>query len=119
MPTAESNRPNQRASVRTLAAIVIASTSALACGSGATGSPSDPGTGGTVQIPGGAGKTFSPEGIVYEQIPDPSGDQPGFKLIAATLRDFGNSQELFMTVQNTGRRLPARSRSLQRSTTRR
>src|SRR5438445_10290865 len=66
MPTAQSHRPNQRATLKTFAAIVIASTSALACGSGATGSPSDPGTGGTVQFPGGAGKTFVPEGIVYE-----------------------------------------------------
>jgi len=84
-----------------VAAIALVSASALAC-SGSSSTPSNSGNGGTVQIPGGAGKAFVPEGIVYEQMSAPGGDPSGFKLVAATLRDYGNLQELFMTVQNMG-----------------
>jgi len=87
---------------RTFAAVLITTASSFACSSGT--SPSNPASGGgTVQIPGGAGKAFVPDGIVYEPIMPPGGADPsGLKLLAATLHDYGNLQLLFMTVQNMG-----------------
>jgi len=98
MQIAESDIWRHLAMIGPVAAMVVAS----AC-SGAANSPGNPGNGGgTVQIPGGAGKTFVPDGIVYEDISAPGTDRTGFKLLAATLRDYGNLQELFMTVENMG-----------------
>jgi hypothetical protein len=65
MRIAKSKATRHCAIVGAVAAGAIAAMCSLACGSGGpAATQSDAGNGGPVEIPGGAGKTFVPEGIV-------------------------------------------------------